>query len=225
MIYLNIKESPMMLARAMGLYERNKVKAMRSFLKPGMTFIDVGANKGDFSLLAASLVGDRGEVLTFEPEPENCKWIRRSIELNGYRNVRLYEVALGDTQGQAQLYLGEKSGWHTLLPSQPFRNVATISILKRTLDSILEETNHRYVNLIKIDVEGAELEALRGAYHTLSNNRDIVLLIDTHPQLGVSPVEVCDFLKELGFTLHRVRPPYNRLLSINRGLKEILAKR
>lgn len=224
-IYLNIKESPMMLARAIGLYERHKRTAIRTHLEPGMTFVDAGANKGDFSLLAARLVGDSGKVLAFEPEPENCMWIRRSIELNGYRNISLYEVALGEKSESTQLYLGEKSGWHTLLPFQPFRNVGTVPILKRTLDSVLEDINHKRVNMIKIDVEGVELEVLRGARQTLSNNRDIVLLLDIHPQLGANPEEVCDFLKEQGFFIHRLKAPHNKLTHVDGTLTEILARR
>lgn len=224
-IYLNIKESPMMLARAVGLYERNKTKAIRSFLTPGMTFVDIGANKGDFSLIAARIVGDSGRVLAFEPEPNNCEWIKKSIGLNGYPNITLHELALGDKNERAQLYLGYKSGWHSLLPSSPLCNTGTISVSKRTLDSVLEETSNVNVNLMKIDVEVAELEVLRGARQTLTTNRDIVLLVDVHALLGVNPVQVFDCLSELGFSIHEMRQPYHRLTRNNVARREILAKR
>lgn len=72
-----------MLSRALGLYEPEKTHELCSLLRPGMTFIDVGANKGDFTLLAAKCVGETGRVIAFEPAPENCKWIRESIAANG----------------------------------------------------------------------------------------------------------------------------------------------
>jgi FkbM family methyltransferase len=224
-IYLNIKESPMMLTRVIGLYERNKTHAIFSLLKPGMTFVDVGAHKGYFSLIAAKIVGESGSVLAFEPEPDNCAWMSRSIDLNGYQNIQLYEFAVGDVNEQATLYLGCASGLHTLLSLQPRKNMKTIQIQKRTLDSLLEVINHRNINMIKIDVEGAELEVLYGAEQTLNNNKDIVLLIDLHPQLGVNPAEVCGFLKERGFSIYNMKNPYSKPVRISQRLNEILARR
>src|SRR5262245_25241322 len=91
-IYLDIGESKMMRARALGRYESKKMSLVRNWLEPGATFIDVGSNKGDFTLLAAKVVGSDGRVLSFEPEPNNCYWIRKSIEANRYENIRLYDV-------------------------------------------------------------------------------------------------------------------------------------
>jgi tRNA G37 N-methylase Trm5 len=103
-IYWNPKNSRGMLARVLGMYENQKMDAVVKLLRPGSTFIDVGANVGDFSLLAASVVGDGGKVLCFEPEPRNCYWLKRSIGLNRYENVTVFELALSDSDGEAQLY-------------------------------------------------------------------------------------------------------------------------
>jgi FkbM family methyltransferase len=224
-IYLNIKESPMMLARILGQYEVAKTKAISILLGSGATLVDVGANKGDFTLLAARAVGKDGRVLSFEPEPENCKWIRKSMQLNGYTNIALYEVALSGVDGSAQLHLGKKSGWHTLLPVQSNLRERTINVPTRALDSVLEEANQFKVDVMKVDVEGAELEVLKGAYSTLSNNRNIVLLVDIHPALGVDPEEVCSFLLKLGFSIYEMSFPFNTPARIDNNLKEILARR
>ncbi len=125
-IFLDITESRMMLARAIGRYEPNKHHAFQHFLRPGDYCIDVGANKGDFSLLAAKLVGPEGQVLTFEPESHNCRWIRKSIRINGYCNINLFEIALSHENGNAQLHLGEKSGWHSLVSGQAGRGQGVI---------------------------------------------------------------------------------------------------
>src|SRR5581483_2449965 len=120
-IYLNVKESSMMLERALGLYEPAKTQAIRALLKPDETFVDVGGNKGDFALLAAKVAGPGGKVVCIEPEPTNFGWIRRSIELNGYKNIQLCNLALSDYDGEALLHLGTKSGFHTLLSGAPER--------------------------------------------------------------------------------------------------------
>lgn len=224
-IYLNIKESPMMLARCLGLYEVEKTKAISRLLSPGGVFIDVGANKGDFTLLAAKIVGNAGKVFAFEPEPENCHWISKSIQLNGYNNIKLSELALSDTNGEAQLYLGKKSGWHTLLAGQADRNQGTIKISIDTLDNVLEGIGQDRVDMIKIDVEGAEYEVLNGAYQTLIRNHKIILLIDIHPELGVNPLKVCTFLNDLGFSLYQMRYPFNLATHPHHNLREVIAYR
>ncbi len=224
-IYLNIRESPMMLARALGLYESEKTKAVITLLRPGQTFVDVGSNKGDFSLLASKRVGTVGKVLSFEPEPTNCGWIRKSVDLNRYHNISLFEMALSDTNGEERLYLGEKSGHHTLLPGRPNRTGAAITVQKKTLDAVLDELDHPRIHMIKIDVEGAELEVLRGASDTLVANPGIIVLLDIHPQLGVNPNEICDFLEGLGFSLFRMQSPFDIPAQREARLNELLACR
>ncbi len=224
-IYLNIKESQMMLARALGIYEYDKTLTICNLLKPGQTFIDVGGNKGDFSLLAAKITGNKGTVLTFEPEPENCHWFEKSARLNHYDSIRLFELALSDTEGKAQLYLGEKSGWHSLVSAQGTTSNSTIEVDKRTLDAILDENEVNQVDMIKIDVEGAEKEVLAGAEQTLKNNPDLILLLDLHPHMGVDVPAICDYLSNIGFGIYSMKAPYEKLSIINQATTEIMAKR
>jgi FkbM family methyltransferase len=225
-IFLDVTESKMMLARALGRYEVSKHDAMEALLKPGQVFIDVGVNKGDFTLLAAKLVGVDGAVLACEPEPENCKWIRRSIDLNGYENVRLFELALSDESGEAPLFIGEKSGWHTLLPNQNNAGRGAVTVRTRTLDSLLAEIGFaRPIDIMKIDVEGAEINVLHGARETLTASRDLILLLDIHPHLGVDPLKVRTLLNELGFSIYQDTPPlFSRPADVTKH-KSVMARR
>jgi FkbM family methyltransferase len=224
LIYLNIKESHKMLERVLGRYEQSKHHALRHFIRPGMTFVDVGCNKGDFCLTASRLVGSSGRVLAFEPHPENCEWIRKSIAKNGYRNIELYELALSDSNGSAQLHLGEQSGHHTLLAGQLRQEQGLIAVQTRILDDLLEETQFRGpIDAIKIDVEGADMHVLRGAQKTLLNNPGIVVFLDVHPQLGVDPAEVCAFLQDLGFGLRKEQPPFNLPIDSCSSLSSLVA--
>jgi FkbM family methyltransferase len=223
-VYLNIKESRMMLQRALGCYEESKHQAFKQFLRPGATFVDVGCNKGDFTLLASRLVGPQGHVLAFEPHPENCRWIRKSIRKNSYRNIDLYEMALSDVDGTAQLHLGEKSGFHTLLAGKPQREKGTINVQTRCLDSWLAEIGFdRSIDAIKIDVEGADLHVLRGARQTISRNPGIVVFLDVHPHLGVNPKEVCDFLRGFGLELFAEEPPFTTAIQDSSSLDALIA--
>jgi len=224
-MYLNIKESSMMLARAFGVYEQKKTEAVQAFLKPGGTFVDVGGNKGDFALLAAKIAGENGRVICIEPEPTNATWIRRNIELNGYKNITVCDLALSDHDGEAVLHLGTKSGFHTLLSGAPQRDVGSLVVKIRKLDSLLQELGNRNVNVLKIDVEGAELQVLKGALETLRANPKIVLLIDIHPSLGVNPSEVFAFLNSLGLSVYKMQAPYQLLATPHDGIYDVLAKR
>jgi FkbM family methyltransferase len=209
-IYLDIKESEMMFARIIGEYEKNKFAAIRQFLKPGGTFIDVGANKGDFALFASNIVRSNGSVLAFEPEPFNVHWLRKSIEINVYRNIQLFEVALSDKNGSAELFIGEKSGWHSLLGEKGSTH-RKLDVTVRTLDSILDEINfNRPINVMKIDVEGAEQKVLKGA-NKLLGQQNIVLLIDLHPHHGVNVQEVVNTLEVYGFSVYDESPPFKKL--------------
>ena len=198
LIYLDVDESPAMRRRAEGRYEPERVAALQRLLAPGMTFVDAGSNKGDYALIAARVMKDQGRVLAFEPAPDNCRWVRASIELNGYRSISLFELALSDAEGRVPLYLGEWSGWHSLVRRE--RPQRSIEVEARTLDAVLAETDDPGVDVIKIDVEGAELAVLRGAERTLRDERLFAVLLELHPGHGVDAVDVVELLAAQGFS-------------------------
>jgi FkbM family methyltransferase len=214
-----------MLQRALGLYEKEKMNAVLRMLKPGATFVDIGGNVGDYAILAAHVVGDSGKVICFEPAPDNCHWIEKSVELNGYANVRLCRTALSDSAGQASLYLGARCGFHTLLKDQPERQAGVIQVPIQTLDEALHQLGCAAVDMIKIDVEGAELEVLKGALGTLKMNSNVILLLELHPGMGVDSIALCNFLRSEGFSLFEERFPFNTPLEINSHVRELIARR
>jgi FkbM family methyltransferase len=224
-IFLDIAESPMMLARALGIYEPDKTAALKNLLRPGGVFVDVGANKGDFALIAAKLVGASGRVFAFEPEPRNCDWIRRSIEANGYSWIELFPIALGDAEGAIDLHVSHISGHHSVVSGRGDHTGDVIRVPMRTLDAVLADAGNPRVDVLKIDVEGADLAVLRGARQTLAAHRELVLLLDVHPHLGVDALEVCRLLRDQGFTLCDPRPPFDVPLEPRPDLFELLARR
>jgi FkbM family methyltransferase len=200
-IYLDLRESPMMLARVLRLYEVPKFAALRTCLQRGDVFVDVGANKGDFSLFAAHLTGDTGRVIAVEPEGTNADWIERSIARNRYSSVEVARVALSDHAGEATLFLGEKSGWHSLLSTDGVVTTGEVTVATQTLDELLAARGIARVDVIKIDVEGAEASVFAGATQTFAGNHRMTVLLDVHPGRGVDPVALADRLRGWGFTI------------------------
>jgi FkbM family methyltransferase len=196
LIYLNLHESAAMVQRAMSAYEPAKHALIRRRLRPGMTFIDVGANKGDFTLLAAHLAGDSGRVISIEPEPENHSILERSIALNDYSNIRVLQVALSDRDGTANLQIGSTSGSHTLSPE--FNGLRTVAVPTRTLDGIVAEQQLASVDMIKIDVQGFELAVLHGAQRALRENPRAILLLDL-PKQDDKRRAIADYLAQFDF--------------------------
>ena len=200
-MYLDVRESPMMLARVLRTYETPKFDALRNFLRPGNTFLDVGANKGDFSLFAARVMADAGRVIAVEPETTNAEWIARSVTRNGYRSVDVARVALDDHDGEATLYLGEKSGWHSLVAADGVATTGEMRVPTQTLDALLAARGVTRVDAIKIDVEGAEERVLAGAAQTFAGDHAMLVLLDVHPLRGVDPLAVAQRLRGWGFTI------------------------
>jgi len=197
LIYLNLHESSAMVQRAMHAYEPAKHALIRRHLRPGMTFIDVGANKGDFTLLAARLVGGTGTVISIEPEPENHSVLRRTLELNDYGNIKVMQVALSDCDGVADLQIGSTSGSHSLSPE--FNGLRTVAVPTVTLDAVVADHRLDPVDMIKIDVQGFELAVLRGAFRTLAGNPDVILLLDL-PKQDEKRQAIGEYLAQFGFT-------------------------
>src|ERR671922_680338 len=159
----------------------------------GETVVDVGAHIGLYSLIAAKRVGTSGKVIAIEPDPENFKILKKNILLNQLTNVEAVECAVYSTREKLKLFLPEIEGGRTIFNTvmQDRARTSTenfIEVEANTLDNILESINITEVNWIKIDVEGAELEVLKGAVNTLSSNKNITLLIEVHGDANYKPI-------------------------------------
>ena len=212
----------MMYERALGAYEAAKVQMIRGFLAPGMTFLDIGANKGYFSLLAASILKDSGRIVAAEPEPTNCGWLRRTMRRDLYPNVDVMQVAVGSDAKRGRLYLGERSGWHSLVESG---DRPSVEIEVTTLDALVEHFALERVDVVKIDVEGSEVEVLRGARRTLTHESDPVILMDVHPQLGVDPKEISQAAATYGLRIFNIEDPTTEIQAPPETPSEIVLRK
>ncbi len=190
----------MMVQMAMGTYEPAKHAMIRRHLRRGMTFIDVGANRGYFTLQAAQLVGSAGRVISVEPAPENYSYLQRSIELNGYSHTRALPIALSDHDGSASLQILGRSTEHTLAPLKPqYKHLPKVTVQTQTLDSVVAEQQLKVVDMLKIDVQELEIEVLRGAKQTLLANPRMILFVDLPKRIEMRRA-IAEFLAPFRYT-------------------------
>ncbi len=180
----------------------------REFLTPGGVFVDVGANFGLHTVYGAKLVGEKGRVYAFEPVPTNLALLHRNIALSDVSGqVTVVEAAVSNsTEAQLTFFLPveEVAVTASLKPSQG--NLKETKVANLRFDDYWKPIGDQ-ITLMKIDVEGAELEVLRGAEATLAEQRP-PLVIEVHgfalPDFGASVAEVRDFLGRLGYRERRL---------------------
>ncbi len=172
---------------ARGTYERPLQVFIAKNLSAGDVFYDIGANIGFFSLIAARHVGPQGRIYSFEPVPENAAAISRSAHLNGFDTVDVFAAAVGSSDGRAELMLARHIGGATLASVGPPPDLCgRIEVDLVSIDTVIAQRGLRPPSLIKIDVEGAELEALTGMVGTLRAHRPTVLYeIDDASRAGL----------------------------------------
>jgi len=158
----------------MGFYEFDKQQLIASVVQPETVFYDVGANVGFYSLLAALLVGARGRVFAFEPLPRNLAYLKRHLALNRVANVETVELAIGEQDGVAS-FAAESTGLMGHL-SGAGAHAGTLSVPVATLDALLDGGKLVPPDYIKMDIEGAELSALRGARNCIQRHRPLIFL-------------------------------------------------
>ncbi len=188
-----------------GVYEYWKSKLFFNLIKEGMTCIDVGAHKGYFSLLFAKLMNDKGKVLSFEPLPENCFWFRQSTQVNNYKCIKLYPYALSDGEGTATFYLGNTSGRGSLFSDHNASiTQKPLTVKKRKLDNVLKDEGIDNVDILKIDVEGAELLVLKGAANILKKSKNVKIFIDIDVKDKETKKQIFEFLNLCGFQMYKI---------------------
>jgi FkbM family methyltransferase len=190
---------------ALGLYEPDVIRTLRKYLRQGDTCIDVGGHVGYLTIIMSHLVGQEGRVVTFEPVRETFETLEENVRLNGLKNTVLECAAVGESEERISLLcqVGQRLSWtaSTSAYSVP-GETSEISVPASSLDSYMQRTGLR-PDLIKIDVEGAELRVLQGARQTLQSFRPVVL-VEIH-DLGTEHREgVLGLLENCGYAVRNL---------------------
>ncbi|MFA5976139.1 MAG: FkbM family methyltransferase [Elusimicrobiota bacterium] len=193
-------------------YDLETQVLLETVLRPGDTFIDIGANIGMLTLTAARRTGPSGRVLSFEPNPSVVQRLRKQAEINGLSNVTVFPIGLGDQNGELPFQMiQQSSGWSTFAarPEQAGLTYKTVQIPVRRADDVLPASIGPRV-LVKIDAEGFECRVLRGMGKFLE--RRPAVITEVEPELlqnaGSSPDELHGLMtrqgyKAFGFDLER----------------------
>ena len=201
-----------------GIYEAQVTKLFENIVTRGMTFVDVGASIGYRTLTAARLVGEKGRVFSFEPEPYSYELLIKNIELNGYSNITPVQKAVSNKNGKARLFVPEgEFGKSLLLEDRIFPSGEQIEVDIQTLDDFFHDNTGGYagMDVIKMDVEGAEPLVIAGMTNIIQSNRHLKIVTELNPkrliQWGSSPQEYLDMLLGHGFSIYNLNELTNNI--------------
>jgi len=204
-------------------YESETTSFLGAVLRPGDAFLDVGAHIGYFSMVAAALVGPTGAVFSFEPETANFAHLLEHVELNAAWHVQPVHMAVGERPHVARFFVNaDNDGGHALW------DVATHPECERTrrggerrpvyvtsLDRYFEGRTFASLKAIKLDVEGSEVAALRGAEQLLLRHRVPFVIAEVNrfalEAMGTSERELRDYMTGLGYEVYLICPGESRL--------------
>jgi FkbM family methyltransferase len=192
-----------------GSYALPIVETMKRLLLPGDVFLDVGANIGYLSAIAASLVGPTGQVHCFEPVPDYFDRLQKLVELNPEYNIRVHSLGAGEAVGECKIYVTREPGQNTMVPEYKYgpEIVSTLDVPVIRLDSYLQERAIERVAVIKIDAEGFELPILKGLeeYFKKSRHRPAIICEiapRAYPLMGRKVSELGSYMSQYGYAAH-----------------------
>ena len=196
-----------------GRYEPQETALLQLLLRPGMTFIDVGANWGYFSLAAAGLVGPTGRVVSVEADPRACRTLRANVARSALDRVTVLEMAASDRSGMLELQeyeadASESGSYGVTTTTTVVDGGRMFDVAARTLDEALDEAGVDRIDLLKMDIEGAEARALEGLRRRLTARRIDRILLEVHPHhlrdQGSSAALVARELRAQGFDINTI---------------------
>jgi FkbM family methyltransferase len=187
-------------------YEPYTTELFKRAVKPGAVVLDIGAQFGYYSLLAAKLAGTEGQVLAFEPDPTNYKILKRNIEMNNCSHIiRLIQKAVGAKHGTVAVFIYKDSDSHGIYCHPHVAIKETIEVECVSIDEFLGK---QLVDVIKMDIEGNELYALEGMKQTIAKSPNLILFTEFAPfflrRAGVKPEDYLHNLRKLGFDIKAV---------------------
>lgn len=196
-IYVDLRSGIGRGIYATGEFDPVVFEPIRTALRPGGTFVDVGANVGFYSMLALDIVGASGAVHAFEIDPRPLRCLRKTIARERLTNLVLHEVAVGRTNGGTRLVAREDSGHSGV--AEDGRGPALAMV---TLDRWWRQTRIENVQAIKIDIEGGECAAVEGAQELIREMRPVVVCEaddDLQRRSGGRVGDLMDLLTALGY--------------------------
>ncbi|MEB3826064.1 FkbM family methyltransferase [Phormidium sp. CCY1219] len=208
-------------------YEPAETKLLQRVLTPGDTFIDIGAHIGYYSLIAALLVGENGQVFSVEPNAININWIRHHIAANQLENIEIFPTVLGGENKAVEFFINaDNDGGHALwdvglhkINKKSRLNPQTETLQMSTLDDLLKDKPLNSLKLIKIDAEGAEYQILQGAENTLFRSGVPYVICEINrfalQKMGTSETQLRELMGAMGYTPYLLRNEAPHLVKLS----------
>lgn len=193
-----------------GLYDYDEMNFLLRYLRHDDSFLDIGANIGVYTLLAASKI-TTGRIYSFEPFPKNYTRLQENLKINQFEQVKTYATAISNLTGIVALNPAEGDSMPFLTPTATNQ---TIRVTTDTLNNLLEKQSLSNLTLAKMDIEGAELLALKGATSLLSQHHPSVWMLeinDTVSHFNHSQQDLVDFLSNYGYSLYHYTADTNQI--------------
>ena len=204
-----------------GVYGEFETEIVKNEIKSNDVVIDIGAHIGYFTLLFAMLVGPKGKVFSFEPEPKNFELLKKNVEINNYDNVTTECKVVSDKNKKCTLYTFEtSSGANRIYKPDDQSNSKPIEVDSISLDEYFKDSEFlKKIKFIKIDVEGAEILVLKSMKSILKENNDIKLLLEFNPkflsEIGSKESDFFDILHSENFSIFFIDAKNHKLVLLD----------
>ncbi|MDE2590834.1 MAG: FkbM family methyltransferase, partial [Patescibacteria group bacterium] len=187
-----------------GIWEPDEKKFFKSIISSGMTIVDVGANIGYFTMLFSKLVGPNGKVVAFEPNPRSYSFLEKNVKSNSLQNIIAVKKAVSDHSGVTKLFLSKNNSTdNRIFDSQIYETDNNREIVDVQVTTLDEHVKDMKVDILKIDVQGAEMTVINGALQTIKNNPNLQIIVEFWPaglsSNGTKPLQFLKKLDNLGF--------------------------
>lgn len=213
---LNIKYNPNLYIGKYiyyrGIFEEQIALSIAKELKPGMTFLDIGANIGLHTIIGAYKVGSLGKVISFEPQAKCRSLLKQNVEINGLNNVTIMGCALGENDSNGKIFHvnDHNDGQATIKLENESSAVDFEAIEIKTLSGVMNELSIHHADVVKVDIEGAELDMLSGGDEFFKKAKPEVVFIECVEEhlnrFKKSSIDLLQWFNDRGYnayTLHR----------------------
>lgn len=166
-----------------GVYENQELNLIKKYAKNGFRFIDIGANIGLYSAIIASIIGEKGSIYSFEPEPKAFKFLQNTINLNNFKNIHAFQKAASDSEGEIFLYASENNGGDNRAYDLGKESIGfnKVTVKKIHTGNFLLSQGINSADLIKIDVQGYEFYVFQGLIDLINNSKKIAIFTEFWP--------------------------------------------
>ena len=189
-----------------GRLEGFEMELFSRFVKPRITMLDIGANMGVYSLTSSNVIGDKGKIIAFEPDKDHVKTFTKSIKANGFENIKLYPFAVSDKNETLVFHADTFNSGNNQVAKENENNKNELHVQAVCLDDFLKDMPT--VDLIKMDIQGAEYFAFIGMKTLLERNPDVVVFAEYWKKglekMNVNPADYINLLASFHFNFYKI---------------------